>query len=688
MSLTPSPRRLRSRIPAPFTIVVLFALCIIPLIYASALIWSNDDPTGNFDHVPAAIVNNDTGVTLESGADGEPGQDVSLGDDVVAALMGEDGTENTGFDWTLTDAADAADGLAAGTYLAVLTVPDGFSADATSAASADPADADSATEGSLTMMTNDASNYITGNVAKALGTTLAEKLSSEVSATYLENIYLGFTTIHNSMLTASDGAADIVDGTTSLRQGATSLRTGLGTIADSVSALPDGVAQLSAGAESAAAGSVTLTDGLTQLESGSSTLADGLGTAVGGANALAGGLDQLATSTPKLASGSSQVATGLSQLSTNYSAMTDAQRTAAITQLAAAAQNVSSGAAAAGTAVGTLDTGAHSLVGSASTGTGLSALAAGAETVRDGVVSAHDGSMALSSGLGTLADGLGTLSGQVPALVEGIDQAAAGSTTLESGVDRLLTGTVSLADGLSAGVDEVPAYTDQQAQALSSAAATPIVLDAEHANAVANNGAGLTPYFMALGLWIGTLATFFMRPALNIRALDSKAPAIRVALRSYLPNAILAVIQAIAAVLIVRYAVGIEMANLPGALGIAALASLTFMAINQALIALLGAPGRFVGLLLIVLQLSSAGGTYPIQTSAPFFQTMHDVLPLTFTVQALRGQIAGSGLGTGAGVTALVIWCVGALLVTTLGVFVTRRKQSGALVNEAVALSS
>jgi putative membrane protein len=164
-----------------------------------------------------------------------------------------------------------------------------------------------------------------------------------------------------------------------------------------------------------------------------------------------------------------------------------------------------------------------------------------------------------------------------------------------------------------------------------------------------------------------------MMQPLSRRAVAGRGSLISVALRSYLPGMAMGIAQSALAVVVVTRVIGVEPANAWGLFGMMTLTSLTFVAINQALVALLGAPGRFLGLMMIVLQLSAAGGTYPIQTAPSFFQTIHAWLPLTYSVESFRSLIAGGDIGIAQGVWVLIAWLSGALLVTTLAVFLARR---------------
>tara|TARA_R100000365_G_C2746662_1_gene76030 strand:- start:630 stop:1394 length:765 start_codon:yes stop_codon:yes gene_type:complete len=222
--------------------------------------------------------------------------------------------------------------------------------------------------------------------------------------------------------------------------------------------------------------------------------------------------------------------------------------------------------------------------------------------------------------------------------------------------------------------EQTPAYTDTEADKLSAIASEPVAIDATRLNEVPKYGYGLAPYFMALALWVGALAFYLMTSPLNERLIAARKPAWTIALRSYWPGALMGAIQAVLAVLAIRFAVGIEPANLSGLIGIAVLTSITFVAINQALIALLDAPGRFIALLLIVVQLSASGATYPIETSPAFFQIIQGALPLAATVEAFRSLIAGGSIGVAHAVVMLTIWLMGSLAVT--GLASVRRRRS------------
>ena len=100
-----------------------------------------------------------------------------------------------------------------------------------------------------------------------------------------------------------------------------------------------------------------------------------------------------------------------------------------------------------------------------------------------------------------------------------------------------------------------------------------------------------------------------------------------------------------------------------------ALASLCFAAIILALNVWLGSVGQFLGLVLMVLQLVTAGGTFPWQTLPAPLAALHHVLPMGYAVDAIRQFMYGGDLGRAAQDAAVLgLWMLVGLVVAAIGV--------------------
>jgi len=716
--------RLRAKV-TPRLVVMVLAVLTIPALYGGMLIWSNQDPVHRLNQVPAAVVNEDQPVTRD---DDEP---LNLGTDLVDELLGNTDTNN--FAWRQLTRAEASAALKDGTVLVVLEIPQSFSADVNSLGADDPADAATA---ELSLTTNDSANMIIGNVAATVGAQIHETLADKIRAEYLNQVYVGFTDLHDKISDAADGAGDLADGADAAADGSEELRVGLGALADGTLSLADGASSLNTGAHDLATGAGTLDDGLAQLRTqtktlpaatsklaagadtaaaGAARLADGAsavstaGTALekgadkalDGATRLKAGLSDLGAGTGKLAGSADSLATAAATLGDNYDSLTDAQRKALIAQLAAGSRQLSGGLATAAQSTTTLEAGAGSLVGDASDGTGLAALASGASKLSDASTSLAKGAASLTDGLDDLSAGLTTLDGRTPALAAAVDKLADGADDLRDGATTLANGTRTvasatrkvadgassaltgadslttglgdlaggadkLADGLSDGADAIPRYTDSEADHLSDTAAAPVTLTDTRLNEVPSYGYGLTGYFGGIALWVGAVAFYLAFDPLSKRRIAAGQPAWRVAGAAVVPGMLAGLVQGGLLAWVVYEWLGIAPAQTTGFVWVIALSSVAFFAINQALIALLGLPGRFLSLILLVAQVASAAGMYPVQTLPAFLQAAHQWLPLSYTVSALRSMVAGGTIGLDEVAPALLAWTLVAVAATWL----------------------
>lgn len=650
--------------------IAIGAIACIPLIYGGALVWANQDPTHRLDKVPAAVIDLDQPVTHD-------GQTIDVGASVAHELVADHQSDD--FDWVQTDATAARAGLKNGTYLATITLPKDLSANAVSLGGNEPADAAAS---QVTITTDDGRNYIVGVAAKTIGLTISQTAAKSVSKQYLTDIYSGLDQISDQLGTAVNGAQQLASGAGTLKAGATRLDTGAQQSAAGAAQLASGLGTLSSGAQSLAGGTAQLSSGAQSLASGSSQLA-------AGADQLSSGLDTLRSKTDALPVQSAQLSSAVAALSTGLTQHADqvnqiialcrsitgggrGQRTSpAITQLctqvdrlgsaqqlASEATELTSAAPALAGAIDQAADGANTLASKAHEE------AAGAQAVAAGAQQAAGGASRLASAAQQAASG-------ASALATGTAQLADGAKSLDSGAGTLASGSSELAAKLAAGKASVPTYDAAEKKHLSGIAAQPIALAQNKLNAVPSYGYGLAPYFMALGTWVGGLSIYMLLRAIPHRSIEAGRPGWLAALLGYLRGAWISLVQAALLYLIVTVGIGVHPANPAGLALFTGLASLAFTAVNHCLMVLFGSRGRFLGLILLVLQVAAAGATYPIQTAPAFFQFIHGFLPLTYVANAIRSLVAGGAAGVGQGVIVLVCWLLAALAIS-IGVTAVR----------------
>ncbi|GAA1526309.1 YhgE/Pip domain-containing protein [Dactylosporangium maewongense] len=690
---------------APITVAALVVLALIPLLYGALYLWAFWDPYGNMRHIPVAVVNADRPATAADGST------VHAGDDLTAKLLRRDV-----FGWQQTTEAAARKGLADGRFQLVFEIPADFSASLVT-----PPDPDrDPTGGRLLVVNDDATNYLTGQLSRSVFTEVRASAAASVAGGYFDRMLIGFTDLKSQTAQAADAAGQLSAGATQAGAGAGSLVSGLDRAAG-------GAGDLAAGLDEATKGSQRLYDGLVALDQGAAQLADGTAQAAAGgrllatkvgaaadtvepvlrdnaalieaaATSIADGADLLREhldALPALARTATERATAtraaLDTLGSRYPqiagtaeyktavAAADAAVTAARSvetrletgdlgavradldrasklarQVAAAAPHLADDVAAARAQVDQLADGLDRLAG------GAAQLHAGAGEARDGARDLSGGIFRLSTGAQQLDDGLGALSD--------------GGRRLAGGLGELSDGASRLARGLSDGAAKIPGYDPDTRAERAGVLGDPVALDRSTEHPSATYGAGFAPYFLGLALWVGAMISYMVLRPLTRRHLVSGAPAHRAALAGWLPGLAVGVAQATALFLVVRFALGLHPAHPLAMYGFLCLTAVAFTAIVQWLGARLGAAGRLVALAVLMLQLTSSGGTYPIETTPGVLQAIHPFLPMTYVVSGVRHLVNGGPGGTVVtGALVLAGFAAAAFALTTLAAWRGRR---------------
>ncbi len=67
--------------------------------------------------------------------------------------------------------------------------------------------------------------------------------------------------------------------------------------------------------------------------------------------------------------------------------------------------------------------------------------------------------------------------------------------------------------------------------------------------------------------------------------------------------------------------------------------SMVFNFIVYSLVSVFGNVGKAIAIVLLVVQIGSSGGTFPIQVTPTFFQRINPIMPFTYAIGATRKQL-------------------------------------------------
>ena len=419
-------------------------------------------------------------------------------------------------------------------------------------------------------------------------------------------------------------------------------------------------------------------DAIAQKAQSNVTTIQGLGTALSQVNSLSTSLSGLQSQLNNLASlqttlsGAQTTLNQANQLLTTLQGYQGALSTMP-SQLAALKQATSSLASGINQYTAGVDTaasGASQLsANSASLTSGANQLQSGVSQYTAGVNQANAGtgqltanSAALVSGANQLATALIQLNAKVPSLVSGVSALASGtqklvdnSPALVAGTAKLNAGAGELADKLISGAEKVNAVQPSKKAAKMFAAPTTV----KHTNYsyVPNYGHALAPYVLSVALYVGALIFNFVYPIRRVALLGRKASAWWASKLAVGMTSITVMALAEGGIMML---LGLQVLHVPSFFWTLILFGWASMAVVMFLSMTFDNPGRFVAMVLLMLQLGGSGGTFPMQVTMKFYNVIHWYLPMTYSILGLRNGISG-GLGAH-----YVAFCNSVLLAITI----------------------
>ncbi|MER7131139.1 YhgE/Pip domain-containing protein [Streptosporangium saharense] len=675
------------------TRVALAGVVMLPLLYAGLYLWSFWDPQGNLGNIPVALVVEDRPATAD-------GKTIDAGRELADRLR-----ERRIFDWHTTDARQAEDGVNDGGFYLSLTIPADFSAKLASPSgegTPTPAELGVRVDTGRSYVMRTISDAVFAEVRESAGRTALKDYWDRVFVSFGElheataKAANGAGELRDGAAKAGEGASALDSGLDRARDGTRQLVTGLSGANAATGRLSSGAAELAGGLGRARDGARELGRGLDELGDGARKVAAGNARVYRQVHAQVAALDRAADELSRLLDGDGARLRSLTEaverdaalladgsggsgqrqarrlqewvaanpeadpalrgiadrLAASTRSPLEGQDTARLRRDARRVSDLAARVTEAGgrlqkarKAVERLDAGLGELAeGSAKVSAGLGRAGTAGGRLTSGLTRLGAGADRLSRGLAQLDGGIVRLSDGASRVDTGVGRLSRGAGELSTGLGQLADGSRELSDKLGEGAAEIPDYDGDERARRSDMMSDPVRLASQVSNRVPNYGTGFAPFFVPLALWVGAMVSYMVLRPLNPRLLAGTAPAWRIALAGWLPGLVLGAAQVAVLLTVIRFALGMEAAHWAGVAGVLLLTTAAFLAIVQAVNALLGPPGRVAVLALLMLQLTSAAGTYPIETSPGFFRAISPWLPMSWVVGALRRLISGGDL--------------------------------------------
>ena len=628
--------RLRANV---VTVIAILGLVALPSIFSWYNIIACWDVFGNTGNLTVAVANSDEGYE----SDLVPMR-VNIGDRIVSALRANDQ-----LDWVFTDEADAIDGARSGRYYAAVVIPETFSADMMSFYSDDMEHA------SITYYSNQKKSAIAPKVTDQG----ADQVSAQVNQVFAETVSEIALGISKALLEYAD-ETDAGGRIAKLGNHANELSRQMVDAADALSSyasvlqsaqqLVDSSANLMNEAGDKAAGAAASADNARQaasaagqgLESATTALTDELSSEVSNFDGLPSAVEEAYSSSLAAAQ---RAETLLRDQAALVGSVGDEQRAQALAQVADEVNTASAATQASRAEVDQLVAQARQALANAKVEydqnlkPALDELAAMATRASDSISSAAD---TIAYAKSDLAGTAGSISQQLGSSRAKIDDAV---RSLSDGAAKLEGLSQNIAQALTS--DDVQALrtiVGSDPTALATAIAAPIKLERHAIYPVENFGSAMSPLYTTLALWIGALLVMVtLRPYPSRRSLeelDNPTPR-QIFLGRFLTVAFISLMQSTTLSLGNLLFLGVQAENPLLYVLCFWVSGLVFAFIIYTLVALFANLGKALGVILLIVQVSGGGGSFPLQLLPPFFQNMSPFLPITHAVNAMRAAMFG-----------------------------------------------
>ena len=628
-------------------LISMAVISFIPILYSGFFLGSIWDPYGQTKNLPVAFVNEDKGASLN-------GKSLNIGESVEKKLK-----DNHDLGWEFVSKQQADEGVNSGHFYAVVTIPSDFSQKAASITESEPQQA------VINFTTTPAKNYIGSLVSNQAAAKVKSSVSEQITQAYAKGILENLDKLGMGLDTAANGASTLHDGLGRLQSGTQTYVGGVKQLAVNQQSLADGLAQLSDGSRKLQAGLGQLSNNL-PTESQLSQLSNGMKQLQSGINQLNASVsnpspalmaqqnkveteaqtlaqtmrasesdlsaagDTLRTLSAQVAaSGSDSTTISLPQISNIYQAFTETktiieQTTTLRKDLRVLTQQLSAQQTQLQAGVSTLNNGVNQLTPNAITAfNGYNSVRFANNQLLAGSTSLTNGLNEAKSGSQKLANGASLLESRSGALIDGTSQLASGADTLAN----------KLADASNRiKIQPTGATTQQQI-------ANPVKSEMTEKGNVPNYGYALSPYVLSLSLFVGAIVLNVIYPIR--KTFSEQESAIRWWLSKASVAGVAAFMQATILMLVMVFFLGLTPEHPAHFIGAIYLTSFAYMSIVSLLVIVLDNPGRFLAMVLLVLQLGSSEGTFPIQTANGFFQAINPLVPMTYSIRALRQAISG-----------------------------------------------
>lgn len=592
-----------------FNYIIITVVLIIPFIYSFFYLKAYWDPygEGNIDNLPVAIVNADKG---------------SKGEDLVNEIK-----NSKKLKLSVVNSTKAEKGLYDKEYYAIINIPKDFTE------SMESADNTTKKHATITYSSNQKSNYLASQIINNVVSEVEKNIDNKVNSEIVGNLTETIKEVPDKLTTISTGFEELNQGTKQLQEGTTSLANNTSKLANNYNEFHIGIKNLQAGTNQLASSTKefdSLLNGINELQTGVSTIQNGSNLYTANFSNYLTNINEVLTNTnslaniianttcTKIASGSKDIteydqnacliATNLLQTNPTYENM-----------------NV----------IELLQTTGNTLE------TSTIELNQGINTLNNNISSLNNIEpqiKQLQTSTNKLLEGVNTISNNSSQIMTGINSLNQGAITLNNGMNTLNTNITTAKNQIDENINTTKKEITK-VDGLKEYVSQPVKISNQAINEVPSYGTAFSPFFISIALWVGCLMLYIVL----YYDKEERFKKLSINNSNYLQRTIyyhiLATLSGILLGILLQLFLDFQITNLLLYYTSMILIANTFVAIMELLIVNFQDVGKFIALILLVLQLSASGGTFPIETVTESFRWLNPYLPMTYTIDLLRESL-------------------------------------------------
>lgn len=602
-----------------FNYVIVFVVLFIPFIYSFFYLKAYWNPygEGNIDNLPVAIVNSDKG---------------DKGDLLIKSIK-----DSKKLKLSVVSSTKADEGLNNGKYYAVITIPDDFTSSMESAATTNKKHA------TITYSPNQKTNYLSSQIINTVVLTVEKNLDNTVNSEIVNTLSNNLESVPDQLNTISNGFNELNNGTNKLENGSKSLTDGAKTLNNGTSEIKS-----------------TLNKSINSL---SPELNDSEKQEI--LNTLANNKDLSDENISKAALLGLQQNESYIQLKNNYTNGM-ALYNAGLSRYNAGIKKLESlglsedivnqciidsnssvycqneGVAALVTSKKTLDSSKTSLdtlnkVISSIESVAMQTAVQTSKTVAQ-QVALQTAASVKSNATNTTKQSLGLILSYIDKVDSGANQLYNGSVTLTNGLTTLNNSVSESHKTLDSKISDTKEEV-KKVDKLADYSKEPVVAETKEVNKVTSYGTAFAPLFICIGLWVGCLMMFMVlyfdkEKRFGFLGVDSKKY-----LKKTLAYQGLATLSGLILGFLLQLFLDFDIQNYLLYYTSIALIANCFLSLIEFLIENFKDIGKFIALIILVLQLGASGGTFPIETVTKGFRFLNPCLPMTYTIKLMKESL-------------------------------------------------